>query len=70
MQKWEYMTVRLDHGQNQVIGVGTPQTGISSWLDGRGSAGWELISAVSCSDYSDQVRLYFKRLLGGDADKD
>jgi hypothetical protein len=62
MQKWEYMTVRLDHDRNEVLAYKTI-VGINDWLDGRGADGWELVSAVSCADRVDQIRLYFKRKL-------
>jgi len=62
MQKWEYMTVRADHDRDEIITSSSgKRIGVSNWLDGRGGDGWELVSAVSCSDRVDQVRLYFKR---------
>jgi len=62
MQKWEYMTVKADHARNVILTDTTgTREGISNWLDGRGEAGWELVSATSCADYVDHIRLYFKR---------
>jgi hypothetical protein len=71
MQKWEYTTVRLDHGSDQIIlRVGKPMNGINDWMDRMGAKGWELVSATSSSDYSDQARLYLKRPLEKAAHKD
>jgi hypothetical protein len=33
MQKWEYMTVRLDHDRDELLAYKT-MAGINYWLDG------------------------------------
>ncbi len=60
MDKWEYRSHWVSHGQEKVDGQ---KKAVGSWLNELGGQGWELVSAIGGG--IDLYRLFFKRRLTG-----